>query len=382
MVSRKNLILIVIMGILFILPILRYNALNSTIFDLGVFQHQVYNLSIYGFGFGHFQVFQPFYHMFYSEYFLIISQSFLVLSPVYFIYKLGNEQKTFLVTIYLLCYAVWYNVLFDFHFDHISILFMMMFYYFIREGKYKSAFFISIMVSLIKEPFALVTSFMGLYLIIKSRQYIKGSILFVYGFVYFYLTINYIIPSFTPEYIQVGSDTFSSFGNGGGLLNIMLYPITHFQEFIIEIITTKKLIYLIALFSAFGLVIVFFSPLELIPAIPPLAIALLSNVENHYWYNTHYTAPLIAPFMVAFIFGLPKLILFCKRKIKYLNTTKKILIVVFIPVIFSHILFSPSPISRFFWINKLGFHPFQYQFLESIFSLNLICLYSLFLNIF
>jgi len=352
MIAKKSLILFFII-ILFLFPILKYFSINSSIFDLGVFQYQISNLSIYGLGFVHFQPFQVLYSLIYLEYFLIISQVFFVLLSIYYIIKLDNKNVTLYVFVFLLSYFVWYNILFDFHYDHLSILFMFMFFYFIKEKKYKSALFISVLVSLIKEPFALVTSFMGLYMIVKSKQYLKGSLLFIYGLIYFYIVTNYVIPFFTPEYVIVGNESNALFGNGGSLFDIALYPITHFKEFVIDIIATKKIIYLLALFTAFGIVVVFFSPLELIPAIPPLAIAMLSNIENYYWYNTHYTAPLVAPFMVAFIYGFPRFVQFCNQYIKYLDTQKKVITVVFIPIILSHVIFSPSPLSRFFWINKL-----------------------------
>jgi uncharacterized membrane protein len=329
---------------------------------MGVFMHISYVLdgtvNLHELFLAHMQLYSIFTHLLYSmfssAYILIILQSSAVIFSIYYILKLAQKDfKNIFLIIFLLSYAVWYNFLFDFHFDHLSILFIFAFYYFIKEQKYKSAFFISILVSFIKEPFALVTSFMGIYMIVKSKQYIKGTLLFIYGLVYFYIVTHYVIPFFTPDYGVIGSGAYVSFGAGGSLVDIALYPIVHFKEFLIDIITTKKIIYLIALLTAFGLVVVFFSPLELIPAIPPLAIAMLSNVENYYWYNTHYTAPLVAPFMVAFIYGFPKFIKFCQKYIKYLDSENKILIAVFIPIILSHIIFSPSPISRFFWIDKL-----------------------------
>jgi uncharacterized membrane protein len=350
---------------------LKYNEISTSFFDLGIFINQSFtydNSDYYRFIYGHTHMYS-FINNFLYQYIrlpllLLTQQIVVILFSLYFIKKLTNNYKYIYMIVFLLSYSVWYNVLFDFHYDYLSILFMMAFYYFIKEQKYKSAFFIGVLVAFIKEPFALVMSFMGLYMIVKSKQYLKGSLLFIYGFLYFYVATHYVIPFVTPDYGVIGSGaanfevgssfgTDGSFGAGGSLLDICLYPITHFKEFIIDIITTKKIVYLVALFTAFGLVVVFFSPLELIPAIPSLGIAMLSNIENYYWYNTHYTAPLIAPFMVAFIYGFPKFIKFCNKYVRYIDTENKILLVVFIPIVFSHIIFSPSPFSRFFWINKL-----------------------------
>lgn len=356
-IAKTNIFIIIVV---LILAILKYYNLNTTILDLGTMTSNIFHFNaeeVYRVFLGHIHLYQPiysyFYNFFQTQYFLIILQTISILSSIFFIYKLLNKFREIYILVFLLCYALWYNILFDFHYDHLSIPLMFAFYYLLSKEKFKSVFIISILISFIKEPFALVSSFMGIYLIIKHKKYLLGLSTFIYGFVYFYISTKYIIPFFSPDYIMVGGESSNSFGNGGSLIDIALYPFTHFKDFIIDIFSTKKIIYLIALFSAFGFIIVLFSPLELIPTIPPLAIAMLSNVETYYGYTNHYTAPLIAPFMVAFIYGLPKFMKFCKKNIEFLNSDRNILIYIFTPIILSHILFSPSPFSRYFWLNKL-----------------------------
>jgi len=57
---------------------------------------------------------------------------------------------------------------------------------------------------------------------------------------------------------------------------------------------------------AFGLLafISLLRPAFLIPALPMLAIAMLSHSPDHYDYNSHYMAGLIMPIMLAFVLGL------------------------------------------------------------------------------
>lgn len=345
--NTKYLNLTIIMA-LFILSLFKYSNLSSSFYDLGIFQWQIFNNDIYGLGVGHLQFFQPIYSFLgINGYILVLSQTFLILSSLWFIFKIADRYKNFCVLIFLLCYAIWYNILFDFHFDHLLFPLLFAFYYYLKNKKYKIAFFIALVVPLVKEPFALTTSFMGIYIALKYKQYLKGGFLFLYGLVYFYIAVKIVIPFFTNDYLAVGN-----FGSGGDIFDVVLYPITHFKEFVITFVTSKKILYIAVLLLSFGLIIPFFSAHELLVAIPSLLISILSSLENYYWYNTHYTAPLVAPFMVAFIYGLPKAINFIKIKLSFLNN-EQILFFIFSIVLLAHIVFSPSPISRFFWLDKL-----------------------------
>jgi len=358
--TKSQLILLGLIALLFLaLPLAKYFTLHSSFCDLGIFSTNIFNAGIeesWRCFFGHSHIYQIFYANFaplnFSSSLLIFLQSLAILSSLRIIYAIEKKYLFINSIVFLLCYGVWYNAFFDFHYDHLAIPLGFIFYYFSQKNKFKYAVLVGILISFIKEPFALMTSFMGLYLILKHKKYFLGVLLILYGAGYFYIATYYVIPFFTPTYEVVGASK-GAFANGGSLVDIAFYPILHFSSFIMDILTTKKIIYLIALLTSFGLFVVIFSPLELIPALPLLAISMLSNIENYYWYNTHYTAPLIAPFMVAFIYGLPKYILFLKKYFFYFDSDKKIILFIFIPILISHILFSPSPMSRFFWINKL-----------------------------
>ena len=120
-----------------------------------------------------------------------------------------------------------------------------------------------------------------------------------------------------------------------------------------------KIGYLIFLFVPL-LLIPLLSPLSLLPALPALAISLLSHWRTHYWIQYQYTASLIAPIFISLIYGLK----FLKERGGYPKTwfrkhfrinlsknqfLKTSLFTILIVSIYYNITLSPSPISIFFW---------------------------------
>ena len=364
MKNIKFFLLILIIGLLFVMPVLKYLQLNTSVMDLGIFISQNFQPwwvdgNILKIGFGHFQPFflivSSFYTLFDSPIFLIVFQSCIVILSLVFL----PVKKWYYGIVFLLCYAVWYNILFDFHYDHIAIPLMMAFYFALHHKKYTAACFIAAAVALVKEPFGLVTAFMGLYIIVKHKKYFSGLFLILFGFGYFYAATHFVIPFFTPDYQTVGSSS-AVFGAGGSIFDIALYPFIHFTEFITDIFTTQKWVYLAVLFGSFGLLVPLLSPLELIPAIPLIGIALLSNLPNYYGYAHHYTAGLIAPFTVAFIYAYEKFFadtgIFENNIFSHISKSA-----IWIMIIAAHILFSPSPVSRHFWTGTdTNYHYSEY----------------------
>jgi uncharacterized membrane protein len=341
-----------------ILPVQRYLQLNTSIMDLGIFANQVFEPwfvdgRIYKVAFGHFQPYylllSSVYWLFSSPLFLICLQMAIVLSSLFFL----PEKKIGYVLVFLLCYAVWYNALFDFHYDHLAIPLMMAFYYVLGKKRYRPAYALCILVALIKEPFGLVCAFMGIYAAIKHRKWLPGMLIFCFGFAYFYAATHWIIPAFTPGYDMFGAEK-QAFAAGGSLMDIILYPLFQFPDFVLSILSTPKWLYLAVLLASFGVVVPFFSPLELIPALPMLGIALLAHNPNYYGYAHHYTAGVVAPFTVAFIYGYPRLLGLCTKSkaIAQRVTPKGYAALVFVPVLAAHVLFAPSPLSRHFWTGE------------------------------
>ncbi len=353
--------------ILGMLAYLRAETIHSSFFDLGIFENHFYQIVFEGswqrIFFGHVQPLMFLeaqgYRFSSSFYYLIIMQTFFLSLPVLLIpgitKEMGNE-KSFISTLgYILFFAVWYNGLFDFHMDHLAVSFGFIFYLTVFKKKWGLACLTGILTALVKEPFAVVTIFFGIYIVAKYRftEGIKpvfaAVFLFFFGAVYFYIATYILSPTYTSG-IRSGLDSSAFSWMGDNITEIITYLLMHPVQTIKEIFFTPgKMIYLAVLFGSLAF-IPFLAPIELIPAIPILGISLLSRLDNYYGIGHHYTAGLIAPLIVAFIAGLPRAE---KLWLKTGFSSKSFYVFLVFIFLLANILISPSPISRLFWTNKI-----------------------------
>ncbi|MBT5032407.1 MAG: DUF2079 domain-containing protein [Proteobacteria bacterium] len=245
----------------------------------------------------------------------------------------------------------------------------------------------------IKEPFALQTAACGVLMLwaavhresiweqpldqLSRRSLVVGGVwLLSAGLGYFYFATHYLLPYFAIEGWVDAMDGEAFGWLGHGLVEIILTIVTRPYVIAWDIITTSgKLIYLGVVFG----MLVFVSllrPAFLIPALPMLAIAMLSRSPNHYDYNTHYTAGLIIPVIFAFVYGLPqaekiweKLIIRMGGMLQYLRISailgtgdhrrRIFYVLLFGLILVGHVMLSPSPISRLFWSDKVWTYSWQ-----------------------
>jgi len=200
-----------------------------------------------------------------------------------------------------------------------------------------------------KEPFILTAAAFGIYLIFKYRRLFLGGILFILCLFLFYLVTVKVIPKFGGM-SYLSSWAFGYLGKTP--LKMCIYILSH-PWAILKLIFTNplKIIYLIALFAPFFFLCIL-SPLELIPALPIIAISLLSQEIGHYTISNHHHAAIIAPVFVAFIYALPKVYNFCSKFKLSKQTLNTFLLAI---ALFFHIIFSCSPLSKVFWVKKLGY---------------------------
>lgn len=348
-----------------IMSSLKYHNLNTTFFDLGRFLN---NFSMIASGqwqslfLSHVQPFGlfwaiPFYFLstdWAATIILICQAAFLVL-PVIGLYRHFGIIPALAFSFY---FPLWYNALFDFHIDHLAIPILFGFFFFERKGKLPHAIFLAVLLALVKEPFALQTVFCGLYLSVVRKNNLSGPLVTLFGVVYFMAT-QYIQHYFNSPFISITGEW--DLGNTlGGLGNskqeIILFLITNPFSVLLEIVTNQeKVKYVLYIFGALGF-IPLLRPIILLPAIPMLLISLISNTPEHHAYNTHYTAGLIAPLIMAFSEGLPT-----ARKLWDKTICPNHL---FTPTLIGgllacHVLASPSPISRIFFIEKSWFYHYS-----------------------
>lgn len=409
-------------------------VLHSSFFDLGIFESLLFRIDVAdelqrAFS-GHAHVFAlPFGWLYgllpYGEapYLLVGVQALLLLAPAIWFYR---RVGTIIAFVYLAYYPLWANALFDFHFDHLAVPLLAGFYFALIDRRIAWAALCAILLMLVKEPFALETAACGVLLswlgmkgkamngdslAYSERRWLMagGAGLVAVGLVYFYFVMHYLIPFFTPDGGRgfLDSDAFGWLGHSIGEMasNIVLQP----HLILNEIFTTpSKLVYLVVVFGLLAF-IPLLRPALLIPAIPLLAISMLSRLTNYYDYNTHYTAGLIIPVMFAFVYGLPRAERIWERALTWVGLRWRLedggrksdinlvlqlngnyapsprpspvegeevkqrglfgrsgigfstvggrmrlfYVLLFGWVLFGHIMLSPSPISRLFWSSKV-----------------------------
>jgi uncharacterized membrane protein len=418
--------LFVFAGVFLYLPLVKSISLHSFFFDLGSFESLLYrmvNTGEWQWAFaGHAHWFAlPFswlYKLFppsLAPYCLVSTQAILLLLPALWFYR---RFGVFVAFVYIAYCPLWVNTLFDFHFDHLAVPLLMGFYMALLDRKIGLAVLSATLLILVKEPFALQTAACGALMLwaafcgssiwvqpleqINRRWLVIGAVwLLSAGLGYFYFAVHYLLPYFAYDVLG-GAMGGEAFGWLGQSLGEILQTITTKPYLVIwDIITSPyKLLYL-----GVGFGLLAFVPLLrsvfLIPAIPLLAIAILSRVPNYYDYNTHYTAGLIIPIIFAFVYGLPRAEWIWEKFIAWggmqrwriessdgkdsvglkadlqakggtglfarlgieLDTPqdRKLLFYVLFSswFLFGHIMLSPSPISRLFWSDKVWSYSWQ-----------------------
>jgi uncharacterized membrane protein len=365
---------------LFVLALLRVYSLSSNVFDLGIFSTNFFNVneewerSI----FGHIQPLMHLWAVIYkifspivSPFVLIGGQVLLILGSILIVWRAFGPWPG---TAMLLYYPLWANALFDFHFDHLSIPILIIFFINCDQKNFKFAALTASSLVLVKEIFSLQVISCGLYFVwlaIQNRHkyhfklllFLSG-LLFLWGSFWFYGSLYWILPYSSGVGVsEFQSEAYSWLGAGTlDKLSTVLFKPTIWLLDIIN--STDKLKFLAVIFGSLAF-IPFLKPSALIVALPPLLLSLLSQNESHFSYANHYTAGLIAPIIVAMRDSIP-----VAKKI-WINTLSAIfsksklsfgqLFGLFFGfwILFSHWALAPSPISRLFWSDKVWSYSWQ-----------------------
>jgi len=370
-INYEKVLVIFFILILSFLPVLKYSSLHTTVMDLGVNTYNLFNISrgewqrIF---FGHVQpfllLFQFPFSLFgdYGSRIILFIQALGILSPFYFLYF--NYAKLTAVA-YILFFPVWFNLLFDFHIDHLIIPFTFFFFHALRRGSYSFAFASAVLISLVKEPFALITIACGFYLMFSYRRsekyyFILSLLLAIYGALYFYISVTYLLPQFTGGVDQtyLASHSYSKLGED--LESILAFIIFHpFDTLKIMFFDNDKFMFVTLLFS--GLL---FLPMlkirAMIVALPMFAIILLSNNNMFYSLGHHYTAGMIIPLIIGFHESTQRLLEF-----KVINNNKRLFLgSIILSLLVTNFILSPSPLGRLFWSNKIWFYSLNAYFIS------------------
>lgn len=288
----------------------------------------------------------------------------------------------------LLYYPLWASALFDFHFDHLAVPLLVVFFISCQFRRFGWATLAAATLVFVKEPFALQAVACGLYFGwlafhhrgsgVSTRLVVFGVLLAFWGASWFYGSTHWLLPYFGdggPSALQTGAFSWL----GSSLSEMVWTLVSRPDRVLAEIVSTPgKLVYLAVIFGLLAF-LPLLRPAALVVALPLLMIAMLSRQDNYYGYANHYTAGVIVPAVVAFRDGLPiargyfvslvgwimsKIDRYTFPKPKFSASNKFFRLIVsnerqifsmalFAWLLVGHWAFVSSPISRLFWSDKV-----------------------------
>lgn len=363
------------------MAVLKYYALSTTVMDLGLYQSVMYSFLRLGewsrMVTGHVHLFMPLYALLAEAgpalgmTLVLCAQAVLVFLPALWL----APRQPVLAVLYCLQPTVWFNALFDFHFDHLTIPLLLGFYVSAGAGLPLRAMVFALLMAGVKEPYALQTVACGLYLVLRAKHVphalrtwagkrtadynpklwiAAGATAIVGGIAWYVLSTKVVLPHFTPEHnFSLPEGAFDWLGTGP--LDVFRTALLHPGAVVSEIVgNPRKLLLIAVLFSGY-LFLPILRPLELLPALPPLAFMLLSQSEPHYGYTTHYTAPIAVALLAATACALPTVTRsFERMRIR----PSAVAIVTVSAAVLVHVAAAPSPWAARFWT----FGNWQYRY--------------------
>lgn len=352
-----------------ILNLLKYYNLNTDISDLGSFQNILWNICngdpsyikfLVG---GHFYPSLLFYLLFYRllpfAETLIILQSLgitLGLIPLYLLARelLDDRYAMTVSLMYVLFPYNWFVSLYPFHPDHMVIPFGLLLFYFLHKDNLKWMVITSLFMVTFRELFFFSASFSFIFYAIHQRRFKIGLGLAAMFFLIGLLYIDYITPLIQPSKITIvhGHPAIGYLGSSIReiIMNILSRPVLTLEH----VLKLEKVL-TISGFFGFFLLIPLLSPFALIPALPALAMAMLSRMPQYYLMIFHYSAG-ATPFVFgAFVMGLAR---FKDRRIvrqmRYLFLPAAVLVLSAYFVFFSVIKYTDYNIKLFRITERSG----------------------------
>ncbi|MYL85027.1 DUF2079 domain-containing protein [Desulfovibrio aerotolerans] len=333
----------------------KYLALHSTVFDLGVFLSNLHSLHAAGQWWRafleHAQPLLPVYAQIYrlvpdqaAPLVLLTSQALVLALPALLA---GRRHGMLAALAYALYFPVWTNGLFDFHLDHLLIPLLYGFLAAATTGRFGLAILLGLAPALVKEPYALTTIFCGLYLWCVEKQARAGLGLIVFGALYFFVVTVWLVPFCTADNglgIQSGGYSWLGGDPGTALATLLTEP---GKVLAVVFGVPGKWKYLLLLFGS----LLFFPllrPKLLLPALPALALALLSTNPSAYGWANHCTAGVAGVLFFIFCQVLGPVRILARQSGAGPNW---VIMAIFGVLALAHVLLAPSPVSRLFWAS-------------------------------
>jgi len=298
------------------LAIQRHASFNSSGFDLGIYDQVVWN-TLHGRIFFYTTTGQPLLHLsnhadpilaLVAPFYLIYSGPEMLLflqaaaiglggMPIFWLAreKLESDFAALsLLVAYLLFPTLAVVTLWDFHPPALAVGFLMYAFYFLVKRKPIWFLLFSVLAMMCKEHIPLVVAFMGLYAIIRYRDWLLGGITIALAMGYFFVLMYWIIPTYsvTGDHIFLGYYSYL----GDSPLDIIVTAVTRPDLVLRALWEPSRLAYLRDVLTPFAYLPLLGLPVLLI-GLPMFAINLLSaNTAMHDATGGQYGAD-VAPWL-------------------------------------------------------------------------------------
>ena len=308
-------VMVAIGAALLVMPQLKYLAMRTYVFDLGQYANFAFNVvhgdgptyalrthaNLYLLPYG------AVYALFPNPACLLLIQS-LVLIAAGWAYLVLWRQNCNVWTPWfgLLCalsVSVWYNDLFDFHFEHLLFLLVPLFAIVAGRKAMPGRFLIlaalALAICAVKEVYALTAAVLALFML-GRRNLRQGIAIAVLCVSYFAVMTGWVIPYFTDGR-AIGTIWNLAFGYLGQTPTEMARTLAANPLMALDEITGPgpKLTYAAALFGSLAFVPLL-APMAAAPALPSLLMSLLSHNPNHVLLVHQYTAGVTPALLCAF----------------------------------------------------------------------------------
>ena len=238
--------------------------------------------------------FSPVYYIFIPVYIiapnpitLLILQVIMVASgliPIMLLCKKFGLSKSATVAfgaIFILYPAIACGCYTDLHESCLMVSVLLWLFYFIEKDNYKFVLIMSVVALLVCADSVIYVAFIGLYMMINKRRYIKGLIITVVSIAY-YIAMVSILKRFVGDELSAGLSNYIVDGEGS-ILDVIRNFIVNPGFVIQECFSQDKLQFLLVMFLPLGFLPLFGKKIsKLILLLPMIIINLAPNIEEKY----------------------------------------------------------------------------------------------------
>jgi uncharacterized membrane protein len=223
--------------------------------------------------------------------------------PAYWLARkhLGSARAALgFALVYLLYPATGWLTLNEFHPVALATPLLLFAFWFLDEDRLVPFAAFAVAASACKEEIPFVIAGFGVWYAVSRRRWIEGCAIAVLGIAWAAVATTVVIPHFNHGQTSDFYTRYSEVGGSPG--GIVKTAFTHPGRLADAAFTGRDLHYVLQLLWPLAF-LPLLAPLVLVAALPELGINLLSAVTTQTSIHFHYTAGLIAPLVIAAIFG-------------------------------------------------------------------------------